>query len=124
MKKILIRGGALVEASELREADIVIENEKIISISAPAHSSKLTAQNFEIINASGLLVLPLLIDCHVHFREPGMDYKATMETEAAAALAGGIGTVCEMPNTIPPTVTIAALADKVRRAEKIAGLRM
>jgi len=72
-------------------------------------------------NRSGTLQLPGLIDCHVHFREPGLEHKATMHTEATAALSAGIGCVCEMPNTIPPTVTIAALADKVRRAALIDG---
>ena len=68
---------------------------------------------------SKLLHFPRLIDCHVHFREPGLEHKGTMATEAAAAKAGGVGTVCEMPNTVPPTVTVAALAEKVRRATKI-----
>lgn len=63
---------------------------------------------------------PGLIDCHVHFREPGYEHKATMASEAAAARAGGVLTVCEMPNTDPPTTTIAALADKVRRADAVA----
>jgi dihydroorotase len=65
------------------------------------------------------ITLPGLIDCHVHFREPGLEQKGTMKTEAAAARAGGVTTVCEMPNTIPPTVTVAALADKVRRADAL-----
>lgn len=65
------------------------------------------------------ILMPGLIDPHVHFREPGLTHKATMTTEAAAAHAGGIATVCEMPNTIPPTVTVEALADKVRRASTI-----
>tara|TARA_B100000315_G_scaffold258298_1_gene309924 strand:+ start:211 stop:1275 length:1065 start_codon:yes stop_codon:yes gene_type:complete len=55
----------------------------------------------------------------VHFREPGFEHKATLKSEAASARAGGVHTVCEMPNTSPPTVTIAALADKVRRADEI-----
>ncbi|MFA6259561.1 MAG: dihydroorotase family protein [Candidatus Peribacteraceae bacterium] len=66
-----------------------------------------------------LITLPGLIDCHVHFREPGMEHKGTMATESAAAYAGGVRTVCEMPNTNPPTVSIEAFQDKVRRAEKI-----
>ena len=65
------------------------------------------------------ITLPALIDAHVHFREPGLTHKATMASESRAAFAGGVHTVCEMPNTIPPTVTIAALADKVRRADEI-----
>ncbi len=75
----------------------------------------------EIVEAEGKLLFPGLIDCHVHFRQPGLEHKATMETESRAALAGGVTTVCEMPNTIPPTVTVAALADKVRNASKIEG---
>jgi dihydroorotase len=67
-------------------------------------------------------LFPGFIDCHVHFREPGFEHKADMETESAAAVAGGVLTVCEMPNTNPPTVTVAALADKVRRAERIGNL--
>lgn len=71
------------------------------------------------IDCSGKLIFQGLVDCHVHFREPGYEHKATMQAEAAAAIAGGVTTVCEMPNTNPPTVTIAALADKVRRADRI-----
>ncbi len=73
----------------------------------------------EKIDCKGKLLLPGLIDCHVHFREPGLEHKATMATEAASAHAGGVTTVCEMPNTNPPNVTIAALADKVRRAHEV-----
>ncbi|OGJ56034.1 hypothetical protein A2635_05000 [Candidatus Peribacteria bacterium RIFCSPHIGHO2_01_FULL_51_9] len=65
------------------------------------------------------LMLPGLIDCHVHFREPGFPQKGTMVSEAEAALAGGITTVCEMPNTNPPTTTVEALQDKVKRAAKV-----
>ncbi len=66
-----------------------------------------------------IITLPGLIDCHVHFREPGLTHKADMASESAAAAAGGVATVCEMPNTIPPVVTVEALADKVRRADRI-----
>ncbi len=64
-------------------------------------------------------VLPGLIDCHVHLREPGLTEKGDMMSETRAARGGGVTTVCDMPNTIPPTVTIEALRDKVERAEKI-----
>jgi dihydroorotase len=69
----------------------------------------------------GMLRFPALIDCHVHFREPGLTHKADMASEAVSAVSGGVRTACEMPNTVPPTVTIAALADKVRRAAGIPG---
>lgn len=68
---------------------------------------------------STVVTLPGLIDCHVHFREPGLEHKATMETEALAARLGGVMTVCEMPNTNPPTTTIHALKDKVERAKRV-----
>lgn len=73
---------------------------------------------------SKTITLPGLIDCHVHFREPGFPDKGTMQSEAASALAGGVHTVCDMPNTNPPCVTIAALADKVRRANEIKNFDM
>ena len=65
------------------------------------------------------ITIPALIDCHVHFREPGLTHKGDMASESSAAFAGGVHTLCEMPNTNPPTVTVAALADKVRRAAEI-----
>lgn len=65
------------------------------------------------------LFVPLLIDCHVHFREPGLTHKADMETEGAAAYFGGIGTVCDMPNTSPPTQSVAAFQDKVDRSKRV-----
>lgn len=66
-----------------------------------------------------MTTLPGLIDCHVHFREPGYEHKATMESEARSARAGGVTTVCEMPNTNPPTTTIHALKDKIERAKRV-----
>ncbi len=62
---------------------------------------------------SSVVTLPALIDCHVHFREPGFTHKATMESESAAATAGGVHTVCDMPNTNPPCVTVEALKEKI-----------
>ncbi|OGJ62660.1 hypothetical protein A3A67_01860 [Candidatus Peribacteria bacterium RIFCSPLOWO2_01_FULL_51_18] len=121
MKKTLIRGGKIVSSSGTIETDVLISVNKEIEELKPKINPP---KNAEVIEAAGRLIYPLLIDCHVHFREPGMEYKATMESESAAALNGGIGTVCEMPNTIPPTVTVVALADKVRRAAKIDGLNI
>lgn len=116
MKKTLLRGGSVVGEHGTTLSDV------LISATGMIETIKVSIQDHkdtDIVDVSGKLLFPLLIDCHVHFREPGMEHKATMASEAAAARAGGIGTVCEMPNTIPPTVTIAALADKVRRTEKI-----
>ncbi len=118
MKKTLLRGGSVVGEHGVAPSDVLISATGVIESIKPSIQDH---KDTDIIDVSGRLLFPLLIDCHVHFREPGMEHKATMASEAAAAIAGGVGTVCEMPNTVPPTVTIAALADKVRRAEKIAG---
>lgn len=115
MPTILIRGGAIIGPDGSRVTDILIRDGVITSI-----KPIIAEAADEVIDAKDHLIFPGLIDCHVHFREPGLEHKATMLSESRAALAGGITTVCEMPNTIPPTVTIAALADKVRRAEAIA----
>ena len=115
-QQILIYGGKIVTPNGEKKCDVLIED-GIIKTLTTIHSSLTTSsQTLQKIDASGLLIFPGLIDCHVHFREPGMEHKETMATGAAAALAGGVTTVCEMPNTIPPVVTVAALADKVRRA--------
>lgn len=117
---LLLHGGTVVFPEGEKKMDILIENGFIARI----HESTSTVRINESpaatpFDASGLLILPGLIDCHVHFREPGLEQKETMATGAASALAGGVTTVCEMPNTIPPTVTVAELADKVRRADKL-----
>jgi len=113
MKKTLIRGGTLVETG--KKADVLIGVDGLIQEIKPGADHK----DADVIDASGKLLFPLLIDCHVHFREPGLEHKATMHSEAVSAIAGGVGIVCEMPNTIPPTVTVAALADKIRRAANV-----
>lgn len=68
---------------------------------------------------TNIITLPGLIDCHVHFREPGFEHKSTMASEAISAKEGGIACVCEMPNTNPPCTTVEAFADKVKRAAGI-----
>jgi dihydroorotase len=69
----------------------------------------------QTLDARGLHVLPGIIDSQVHFREPGLEHKETIASRTAAALLGGVTTVLEMPNTVPPTTTRDALADKVAR---------
>lgn len=70
----------------------------------------------ERIDATGLYVLPGVIDTQVHFREPGNEHKEDLASGTAAAIAGGVTAVCEMPNTDPPTVSESAIADKLTRA--------
>ncbi|GAB3726770.1 dihydroorotase [Luteimonas pelagia] len=69
-----------------------------------------------VVDADGRRLLPGMIDDQVHFREPGMEYKADMATESAAAVAGGLTSFMDMPNTSPPTLDADALEDKYRRA--------
>ncbi len=118
MTSVLIKNGTIISAEGERKADVLIENGVIVKLTT--HNKQLTTDDsMEIIDATGLLLFPGFIDCHVHFREPGLEHKETLATGAAAALAGGVTTVCEMPNTVPPVVTVAALADKVRRATEL-----
>lgn len=70
----------------------------------------------EVYDVGGAMLLPGAIDAHVHFREPGLTHKATIATESLAALAGGVTSYIEMPNTAPPTTTVEAWRDKMERA--------
>ncbi len=116
MNKTLLAGGTLVTKGGLVQSDVLLDITGVITSVKPDIKDH---KNCDVLDCTDKLLFPLLIDCHVHFREPGLTHKATMSTEAAAALAGGVGTVCDMPNTIPPTVTVAALADKVRTAANV-----
>lgn len=71
----------------------------------------------EVVDARGAMLLPGAIDCHVHFREPGLTHKATIASESAAAVAGGVTSYIDMPNCVPTTTTLAAWEDKMQRAE-------
>lgn len=95
---ILIRGGQVIDPGRLNAvADVLIENGKIAAV-----GRNLTApRGATIVDAQSRLVLPGFVDLHVHFREPGFEYKETIQSGAAAAVAGGFTTVCCMPNTNP-----------------------
>ncbi len=111
---LLLHGATVVNADMETRDDVLIRDGVVEEI------DKFVEEFDEEVDVMGKLLFPGLIDCHVHFREPGLEHKADMKSESAAALAGGVTTVCEMPNTNPPTVTIDAFADKVRRAEGLA----
>lgn len=72
----------------------------------------------EYVECSGLILIPGVIDAHVHFRQPGMEYKADMSSESKAAIAGGVTTVLEMPNTKPATTSLECLDEKLRLAKE------
>ncbi|MCR4918281.1 MAG: amidohydrolase family protein [Prevotella sp.] len=110
----IIRGGTLVDDGSSRRADIVVADGHIADIQ-PEGTHPGTSFSEEI-DASGCLVIPGVIDSHVHFREPGLTHKADIASESRAAAAGGVTTWFDMPNCVPQTTTLEALADKQRRA--------
>ncbi|MBI3598174.1 MAG: dihydroorotase [Nitrospirae bacterium] len=116
---MIIRGGRIVDPSQKMDqiADVLIEDEKIIAVGALLAAPSGVLE----INAHGMIVTPGLIDLHTHLREPGFEYKETIETGVAAAIAGGFTTICCMPNTHPVndngSVTELIL-EKARKAGK------
>jgi len=98
--KILIKNGQVIDpANNVDEKlDVLVADGKIAKLAKPG---SISANDAEVIDASGKLVVPGLIDMHVHLREPGFEYKETIETGCAAAHAGGFTSVCCMPNTNP-----------------------
>src|SRR4051812_24969764 len=105
---IVIRGGEVVTGEASFRADIAIAGEKIVAVGAP----DTIPDGARTIDATGRQVMPGAIDSHVHFRAPGYDYKEDWQTGTGAAARGGVTTVLEMPNTNPPTGTLAALKTK------------
>lgn len=120
MSSLLIQNGQLVTEQGIQRYDLLIENGIITTIEPEIRNQKPeTPPDSETIDASNLLIFPGLIDCHVHFREPGYPEAEDMESGSISALHGGITTVCEMPNTNPPTSTAEALEYKRSRAQNI-----
>ncbi|OLD36786.1 MAG: dihydroorotase [Nitrospirae bacterium 13_1_40CM_2_62_10] len=101
--RILIKGGHVIDPGRLNgPADVLIENGKIVAVGQKLDPPAGKADpSTTIIDARGKLVLPGLVDLHVHLREPGFEYKDTIQTGTAAAVAGGFTSVCCMPNTSP-----------------------
>ena len=111
-KGILIQNATIVNENKIFKGDILLENEIITKISSKIKPTK----NVEIINAEGKFLIPGFIDDQVHFREPGLTHKANIATESRAAIAGGITTFIEMPNTVPQATTQHLLEDKFKIA--------
>ncbi len=109
---LLIRGGTCVSPDGQVEANIGVRSGKIVEIGASSSASAV-----ESFDATGLHILPGIIDTHVHFREPGFEHKENMESGSRSAVLGGVTSVFEMPNNNPPATTRAALEDKLGRAQ-------
>ncbi|MBF2755668.1 MAG: dihydroorotase [Gammaproteobacteria bacterium AqS3] len=110
--RTLLLNGTLTSDGRTWQADLLIENGRIERIDADLSSQ----QADDIVDLAGMRLLPGLIDDQVHFREPGWEHKANIASESAAAVAGGITSYMEMPNTMPPTDNLDALHDKYARA--------
>jgi dihydroorotase len=111
----LIKNAQIVNEGSIFEGDLLIENDIIIDIDTSISSK---SADTEVIDAEGKFLIPGVIDDQVHFREPGLIHKATIETESKAAVAGGITSFIEMPNTVPQATTQELLEDKFNIAAK------
>lgn len=105
---LVVAGGQLVGSDRVTSAALAIHGGRIVLIGDEAIMPRARKR----IDATGLYVLPGAIDVHVHFREPGFSHKETWTTASHAAAVGGVTTVFDMPNTNPPTATVAALLQK------------
>ena len=114
MSKTLIKNAIIVNEGKSFKGSITIEDDSIAGI---LQENETPRGHFDtVVDATGCFVLPGIIDDHVHFREPGMTAKADIESESRAAAFGGVTTFFDMPNTVPQTVTLEALADKFASA--------
>lgn len=112
MTDTLIVNARLVNEGRESEGDLRVSGGRIVEIGSGLSAGAREA----VVDAAGRRLLPGMIDDQVHFREPGLEYKADMASESAAAVAGGLTTFMDMPNTSPPTLDAAALEDKYARA--------
>lgn len=103
---LILRNGKVVLPSGITEGDLGITNGKITQIGKISEKAEVER------DCAGLFILPGAIDMHVHFRDPGFPQKEDFHTGSCAAAAGGITTVVDMPNTLPPTLTCQALEEK------------
>jgi len=114
MAAYLISGATIVNEGAQFIGNVLVENGRISKVS----KNRIEANDATTINAEGLLLLPGVIDDQVHFREPGLTHKGDIASESRAAVAGGITSFMEMPNTKPATTTIELLEEKFEIAAK------
>ena len=112
MYDLILKNCQIVNEDSIYHSDIAIKNERIALI-----NSIIDADAKKIIDVEGKHVIPGMIDDQVHFREPGLTHKANIYTESKAAVAGGITSFMEMPNTNPQALTQELLEDKYQIAE-------
>ena len=111
MKTLLIKNGTIVNEGRVFKSDILIENDVIVQI-----SEKIEVNADKVIDATNLHIFPGVIDDQVHFREPGLTHKGCIASESKAAIAGGVTSFIEQPNTVPNAVTQEILEEKYQIA--------
>ena len=114
MSSTLIRNANLINEGQIIQADLLIKEGVIAKI-----ATSIDEQADHVIDAKGKYLMPGVIDDQVHFREPGLTHKAELYTESKAAVAGGITSFMEMPNTKPQTLTQELLKQKYQRAKEV-----
>ena len=119
MCRTIITNGTIVNDGEHFIGSIIVKGEFIESVIKGKLPENIAYDTDRIIDASGKWILPGVIDDQVHFREPGLTHKAEIATESVAAVAGGITSFMEMPNTVPQTTTLEALEWKYSRAAEV-----
>ncbi len=115
---ILLKNAIIINEGISRKGDILIRGEKIAGVFSGGVPDDFSTDNCEVMNLEGLMLLPGLIDDQVHFREPGLTHKADIRSESRAAVAGGITSYMEMPNTRPQTVSLKLLEEKHKIAQE------
>jgi dihydroorotase len=122
---LVFRGARVLDPSAGRDevADVVVEKGRILRVGRDA-GAQLNGEGVRVIDAKGLWLAPGFIDLHVHFREPGQEYKEDIATGLAAAAAGGFTAVCPMPNTKPINDNRAITEMMVARAKSVGGPRL
>ena len=114
MENLVIKNAQIINEGLIQKRDVLIENDLIVEI-APSIDVK---SNTRVVDAEGKYLMPGVIDDQVHFREPGLTHKATIGTESKAAVAGGITSFIEMPNTNPQSTTVPLIEEKFAIAAK------
>lgn len=116
-QSILFTGCRIVDAdTDIACGWILVTGDIVEAVGRGTPDPAIVTQAAQVQDATGLVVMPGVIDTHVHFREPGLTHKATIASESRAAAAGGVTTYFDMPNTIPATTTPGAWDDKMSRA--------
>ena len=123
-KSMIITGGRVIDPAQDidRPADVLISDGRIVDVTKRPMTEP--PDVYDVVDARGLVVSPGFVDLHTHLREPGFEHKETIETGSRAAATGGFTTICAMPNTEPALDSPGSVAAMMRRAERVAAVRV